>query len=124
MNRRTKLNPDPIIGMSAQQIRDFFSNIADRCITVCHSCSEKGVVQRKRSADLGYCFYRPHEKVYANETGILLLSWGSYSPDELSIHVVANAILDEASSCKLNASWSGSMSDRIVIRDLDPLYFD
>lgn len=109
--------------MSKKDLENFFSNLNDRSITVCENCSEKGVLARKRRSDLGYCFYRVHEGIYANETGILYLSWGAYSADELVMLTVVNAILDEAKACKLEANWDGAITDRIVLTNLDKSYF-
>lgn len=109
--------------MSKSDLDNFFSNLADRSITVCHSCTEKAVLRLKRPSDLGYCFYRPHEKIFANETGVLYLSWGSYTADELAMLIVVNAILDEAKACSLTAKWDGTKNDRVVLENLDKGYF-
>jgi len=109
--------------MSIKEIDNFFSNLSDRSITVCHSCSEKNVLSKRRPSDLGYCFYRPHEKIFANETGVLYLSWGTYTTDQMEMLIVVNAILDEAKACSLTAKWEGSMNDRVVIEKLDKNYF-
>jgi hypothetical protein len=106
-----------------ENLDSFFSNLKDRSITVCHKCTENGVLRLRRHSDLGFCFYRPHEAIYARETGTLYLSWGSYTNDEIDMLTVVNAILDEAKACSLDASWKGTMNDRIIIENLDKSSF-
>jgi len=104
---------------------DFFSNLADRGITVCHGCNETQVLSKRIMSDLGYCFYRPEEKAYAEKTGILFLSWGAYATVDIEMELlkVVNAILDEANACSLECSWNGTMKDRIVLKKLDTDFF-
>ena len=109
--------------MSLEKIQEFFSNLRDRSLTVCENCLDTQIGKHRQRSDLGYCFYRPDETFYASETGILKLSWGSYSSDELAMLVVVNAILDEAKVCGLDVQWAGSMNDRIILKNLDVAYF-
>jgi hypothetical protein len=109
--------------MSFENIEEFFRNIRDRSITVCENCPETKITSHQCISDLGYCFYRPEETFYAAETGILKLSWGAYSIDQMDMLIISNAIMDEAVACKLNASWSGSINDRIILKNLDKHYF-
>lgn len=109
--------------MSINKIKDFFENLSDRGITVCEECSESNVYANRKQSDLGYCFYRPHEGIYANETGTLYLSWGAYSSDQYQMLIIVNAILDEAKYCGIDADWKGAITDRIVVSNLDKTYF-
>jgi hypothetical protein len=110
--------------MSAESIQNFFSNLSDRSITVCESCTEQQILDRRQPSDLGYCFYRPHEALYASQTGILYLTWGSYKMDERVILIIVEAIKDEARACNLDVSWKGSVKDRVIIRNLEKQYFN
>lgn len=109
--------------MSKKDLETFFANLEDRCITVCQGCTERQVLTRKKPSDIGYCFYRPHEGIYANETGTLYLSWGSYSTDEMDLLIVVDAIKDEAKICNIDISWAGSMHDRLILNNLDKTFF-
>jgi hypothetical protein len=109
--------------MTSDSIETFFNNLRDRSITVCEGFEENEVFRQKSPIDLGYCFYRKHEGQYANDTGKLFLSWGSYSLDHTNLLIVVEAIIDEAKACKLDVNWKGSMHDRIVLDNLEKKYF-
>ena len=109
--------------MSSENIATFFSNLDDRSITVCEGCTESGVLSQRKPSDLGYCFFRQHEGVYAAETGMLYLTWGAYTADEMVMLIVVEAIKDEARACSLDVSWKGSVTDRVILKNLDKKYF-
>jgi hypothetical protein len=118
--------------MSAEndtQMNDFFSNLRDRSITLlenftcCNTCGFEQVRLYRQSSDIGFCFYHQQDTRRASETGILWLSWGSYTGDEIEMITVAEAIVDEAKSCKLEASWQGAATDRIKVTSVPREYF-
>jgi len=109
--------------MTAKNLALLFNDLNDRGITVCEGCTEQQVLQKRQPSDLGYCFYRPHEGLYAYETGTLYLTWGSYQQDDLVRLIVVEAIKDEARACNIQASWKGSIKDRVELCNLDKSYF-
>lgn len=115
--------------MSKEQLQDFFDNLGGRCITVkenilCSIVQVYNIIDSYKSkSDIGFAFYHKGDTKMAAETGMLYLSWGSYSNDELDILTVANAIIDEGKASGLTIEWEGSTTDRILITDVDVTYF-
>lgn len=116
--------------MSKEHLEEFFSNLSDRSITVKQnhgSSIEYGydtIEQYKRFSDIGFCFYHSKDVDLAKKTGMLYMSWGSYNDDDIDTLTVVNAILDEGRACGLKVEWDGSVTDRLLITDIDKEYFD